>query len=223
MQDAPKAVWSIVYVSVVFFPSVKQNFIAFRSSKVSDCIFEIHQLWQWGFSRVYSNRYCSRSFEAEIIKICLSFHNMYSNNILTFQESMTILNAHTKKVWKPIECITYIYTKDDRQGFGVKFLIMFPVREWNVATEDEVCLIIVRNLWCCDLNTSTFDIHWSLLKIWVRPSRRWCVILCDQWIFWMRASIALNWRHIWTHSPLQLVWICRIHRLGSHDYESPSL
>ena len=41
MQDAPKAVWSIPYVSVAFFPSLKQNFIAYRSSKVSDCIFEI--------------------------------------------------------------------------------------------------------------------------------------------------------------------------------------
>ena len=47
MQDAPKAVWSISYVA--FFPSLKQNFIAYRSSKVSsrpDCIFEIHKLWQ---------------------------------------------------------------------------------------------------------------------------------------------------------------------------------
>ena len=38
MQDAPKAVWSIPYVSVAFFPSLKQNFIAYRSSKMSDCI-----------------------------------------------------------------------------------------------------------------------------------------------------------------------------------------
>ena len=30
------------------FPSLKQNFIAYRSSKVSNCIFEIHQLWQSG-------------------------------------------------------------------------------------------------------------------------------------------------------------------------------
>ena len=40
MQDAPKAVWSIPYVSVAFFPSLKQNFIAYHSSKVSshpDC------------------------------------------------------------------------------------------------------------------------------------------------------------------------------------------
>ena len=46
MQDAPKAVWSIPYVFVAAsFPSLKQNFIAYRSSKVSsrpDCIFEIH-------------------------------------------------------------------------------------------------------------------------------------------------------------------------------------
>ena len=44
MQDGRKAVWSIPYVSVAFFfPSLKHNFIAYRSSKVSDCIFEIHQ------------------------------------------------------------------------------------------------------------------------------------------------------------------------------------
>ena len=47
MQDVPKAVWSIPYVSVVFFAGLKQNVIAYRSSRVSsrpDCIFEIHQL-----------------------------------------------------------------------------------------------------------------------------------------------------------------------------------
>ena len=69
MQNVPKTVWSIPYVSVAFFPSLKQNFIGYRSSKVPDCIFEIHQLWQPGFSRVYSNSYCSCSFEFEIIKI----------------------------------------------------------------------------------------------------------------------------------------------------------
>ena len=83
-----------------FFPSLKQNFIAYRSSKVSsrpDCIFEIHQLWQSGFSRVYSYSYCSCSFEAEIIKISQSSHKMYSNNIVNFQEFTTISNACTKK------------------------------------------------------------------------------------------------------------------------------
>ena len=52
MQDGRKAVWSIPYVFVAFYPSLKQNYIAFRSSKVSSCpegIFEIHQLWQSGF------------------------------------------------------------------------------------------------------------------------------------------------------------------------------
>ena len=51
------------------FLSLQQNFIAYRSSKVSDCIFEIHQLWQSGFSRVFSNSCCSCSFKPEIIKI----------------------------------------------------------------------------------------------------------------------------------------------------------
>ena len=103
MQDGRKAVWSIPYVSVAsFFPSLKHNFIAYPSFKVSDCIFEIHQLWQSGFSRVYSNYCCSCWFEAEIIKIGQSSHKMYSNNIVNFQESTTILNTYTKKVWKLI-------------------------------------------------------------------------------------------------------------------------
>ena len=100
MQDGRKADWGIPYVSVAFFPSLKQNFIAYRSSKESsrpDCIFEIHQLWQSGFCWVYSNSCCRCSFEPEIIKIGLSSHNMYSNNILNFEESTTILNACTKK------------------------------------------------------------------------------------------------------------------------------
>ena len=93
-----------------FFPSLKQNFIAYRSSKLSsrpDCIFEIHQVWQ--SHRVYSNCYCSCSFEREIVKIGQSSHKMYSNNILNFEESTTILNACTKKAWKLIEGTTYIH------------------------------------------------------------------------------------------------------------------
>ena len=82
MQDAPKAVWSIPYVSVAsFFPSLKQNFIAYRSSKVQIAFFKIHQLWQSSFSRMYSNCY---SFKPEIIKIGQSSHKMYSNNIQNF-------------------------------------------------------------------------------------------------------------------------------------------
>ena len=48
------------------FSKFKQNFIAYSSSKVSDCIFEIRQLWQSGFSRVYSN--CLRQFYMPIRK-----------------------------------------------------------------------------------------------------------------------------------------------------------
>ena len=83
MQDGRKAVWSIPHVSVAFFPISKQNFIAYRSSKVSsrpDCIIEIHKLWQSGFSRVYSNSCRRCSFEPGIIKI----DKMYTNNILNF-------------------------------------------------------------------------------------------------------------------------------------------
>ena len=97
MQDARKAVWSIPYVSVAFFPSLKRNSIACNFSKVSDCNFEIYQLWQSGFNRVYSNCCFSYSFEREIIKIGQSSDKLYSNNTLNFHESTTILNAHMKK------------------------------------------------------------------------------------------------------------------------------
>ena len=119
MQDGRKAVWSIPYVSVAsFFQSLKQNFIVYRSSKESSrsvCIFEIQQLWQSGFSRVYSNCCCSCSFEPEIIKISQSSHKMYSNNILDFQESTTILNACTKSksgnLLNAPRIYIYIYTR----------------------------------------------------------------------------------------------------------------
>ena len=101
---------SIRFCSI--FPSLRHNFIAYRSSKVSsrpDCIFEIHQLWQSGFSRVYSNCCCSCWFDPEIIKIAQSSDNIYCSKILNFQESTTILNANTKKVWKLMVCTSYIY------------------------------------------------------------------------------------------------------------------
>ena len=112
IQHGRKAVWSIPYVSMAFFPSLKHNFIAYHSSKVSlrhYCIFEIHPLWQSGFSKVYSNCYCSFLFEPEIIEIGQSSHKMYSRNILNVQESTTILNAHTKKVWKLIVFTSYLH------------------------------------------------------------------------------------------------------------------
>ena len=127
MQDGRKAFWSFPYVSVTFFPSLKQNFIAYRSYKVSsrrDCIFEIYQLWQSGFSRVYSNSCCSCSFEAEIIKIGLSSYKIYSNNIVNFQESTTILNACTKKSGNLLEA-PRIYTKRI-----ILCLLSFYIYQW---------------------------------------------------------------------------------------------
>ena len=46
---------------------------------------------------MYSNCCCSCSFEPEIVKIGQSSHKLYSNNIVNFQESKTILNTGTKK------------------------------------------------------------------------------------------------------------------------------
>ena len=83
MQDGWKAVWSIPCVSVAFFPSLKQDFIAYRSTKVSsysDCIFEIHQLWQSGFIKVYSNSFCICSFEPQIINRGQPSFKMNSNH-----------------------------------------------------------------------------------------------------------------------------------------------
>ena len=85
------------------FSKFKIEFIEYRSSKVSsrpDYIFQIHNLWQSGFSMVYSNCCCSCSFEPEIIKIGRSSYKIDSNNIVNFQESTPILNAPTKKSGK---------------------------------------------------------------------------------------------------------------------------
>ena len=56
------------------FSKFKKEFYCLSYFKESDCIFEIQQLCQSGFGRVYSNCCCSCSFEAEIIKIGQSSH-----------------------------------------------------------------------------------------------------------------------------------------------------
>ena len=128
MQNGRKAVGSISYVSVAFFPSLKQIFIAYLSSKLWYFIFEIHQLWQSGFSRVYSNCCLRCLFESEIIKIGQSCHKTYSNNIVNFQESTRILNACTKKFWKIIEGTTYVF-------FFFDGLFILNVRELTLNLE----------------------------------------------------------------------------------------
>ena len=166
MQDGRKAVWSIPYVSVAFFPSWKQNFIAYRSCKVSsfpDCIFEIHQLWQSGFSRVYSNACCSCSFEAEIIKIGQSSHKMYSNNIVNFQESTTILNTCTKmsgSYWRHHVYIVYILKKlhiHYESAYGVMIIVLGNGHSDTRLIAFHIGLIPLGKVW----------IQLSTLQLWV--------------------------------------------------------
>ena len=60
------------------------------------------------FIRVYSNCCCGFLFEPEIKIINQSSNKMYSNNILNFQESATMLNALTIKVWKLKVCTSLL-------------------------------------------------------------------------------------------------------------------
>ncbi len=85
-----------------FFPSLKQNFISYHSSKVQIAFLKFTSCDNQDLVGCIP----IAAVGPEIIKIGQPSHKMYSNNILNFQESMTILNASTKKVWKPIECTT---------------------------------------------------------------------------------------------------------------------
>ena len=165
MQDGRKAVWSIPYVCVAFFQSLKQNFIAYRSSKVSDCIFENHQLWQSGFSRMYSNSWCSRSFELEIINIGQSSHKMYSKNILNFQESTTILNARTKKFWKlivcPSRCGSQIIVCTSRYGSQIE------LRCINFQSEQVEPVALFHDIWSSHNENSDFRKITQVKQPWI--------------------------------------------------------
>ncbi len=77
-----------IYDCISFFWSVLTSRLHFLNSAAVT----IRLCW------VYSHCYCSCSFKPEIIKIGLSNHKMYSNNLLNFQECTTILDASTKKV-----------------------------------------------------------------------------------------------------------------------------
>ena len=59
---------------------------------------------------MYSISWSSCSFEPEIIEIGQSSHEMYSNNIVNFQASTTILNASTKNSGNSLNPLRiYIY------------------------------------------------------------------------------------------------------------------
>ena len=83
MQDASKAFWSIPYVSVAFFSKFKTEFYSIFTSCDNQAL--------------VGGIPIAAVAVHEIIKIDQSSHKMYSNNILNFQESTTILNAGTKK------------------------------------------------------------------------------------------------------------------------------
>ena len=98
IQDGQKTVWSIPYVSVAFFQVLTRIILHIVLLKCQIAFSKFTSFDNQALVRVYSNCFCSCSFEAELIKMCQSFHKMYSNKILNFYESTTILNAHTKKV-----------------------------------------------------------------------------------------------------------------------------
>ena len=133
MQDCPKAVGIIPYVSLAFFPSLKQKFL--HRILLNCPHVQIAFLKFTVYSRVCSNSYCSCSFELRIFKIRQASHTIYSNKILDFQESITILNASTKKVWKLIEYTTYSYLLDFLFGFCHIYIYCHPQTDSFVVSQ----------------------------------------------------------------------------------------
>ena len=113
---------------------------------------------QSGFSRVYSKCCCSCSFEPEIIKIDQSSYKMYSNNILTFQESMTILNTCTKKSGNllKVPCMYWLYlslnnlkwlichkTNPNQAIFSILFVYLFCMCKWAYVVFPSIYSVLV--------------------------------------------------------------------------------
>ena len=183
MQDGRKA--------VSFFPSLKQNFNAHLSSEVSsrpDCIFENHQLWPSGFSRVYSNCCCSCPFQPEIIKIGQSSHKMYSNNILNFPDYTTILNSYTKKVWKLIVCPSYMCYNlySSVNYFGTKRCDAFPTsrRQFPVPTRITLHCDITKFMLFIQLNRcfNVFNVVFYACWTWTHNTSfvlQICIPFCE--------------------------------------------
>ena len=118
---------------------------------MSDCIFEIHQLWQSGFSRVYSNSFCSCSFEPEIIKISHSSHKMYSNIIRNYQESTTNLNACAKKnletYWMHHVYLHLSLSFSSITYFYVLSLFLFLIINFLLFWTFEKLVILMKSFW----------------------------------------------------------------------------
>ena len=70
---------------------------------------------------------------------------MYSNNIVNFQESTTILKAHTKKVWKLIVCTSYLQHVPELE------FLMFKLEFFKIILAQQITKIIVK-IWLWFLN-----------------------------------------------------------------------
>ena len=82
---------------MAFFPSLKQNFIAYRSSKVQIAFLKFTCCDNQALVGCILIPAVAVHLNHEIIKIGQSSYKMYSNNILNFHESTDILNVCTKK------------------------------------------------------------------------------------------------------------------------------
>ena len=81
---------------------------------------------------MHSNCCCSCSFEFEIIKIGRSSHKMFSNNIVNFQESTTILNARTKKYGNLLNA-PRIFINSKRRGKMEQILLVYDLPKETVT------------------------------------------------------------------------------------------
>ena len=161
-----------------FFPSLKQDSVVYRSSKLSDYIFEIYQaVTTQAFSRVYSNCCCRCSFESEIIKIGQSSHKVYSNNILNsrvydnfkcpskksletycmhlvyiYVQFICILLKSTNQKWQNIRLLIVLLTTG-----GIRIFIPFTkvlVQKWT--SRYQTCFIS----WSQSSKVATKSAHW---------------------------------------------------------------
>ena len=85
--------------------------------------------WNSPAVTINSNSCCSFSFKPEVIKIGQSSHNMYSNKILNFQESMTILNTCTKKSGNLLNAPRKCYLKNMLGNYISKIYI----NDWHLV------------------------------------------------------------------------------------------
>ena len=83
---------------------------------------------------MYSNSYYSYKFAPKQEKIGQSSHKEYSNNILKYLEFTAIINACTKKVWKLIECTSYV----------TWLLIVMSLRRNNHFTEIHCNFVVTK-------------------------------------------------------------------------------